>query len=142
MVQKLPRLSLSEFKRLAARLAKKYAHSGAVIGLIGPLGAGKTTFVKNFARGLGVKKIKSPTFTIIDSHSAGKRQLHHIDLYRLDKSSDLEPLGIIPTLKQKSDFVIIEWVDKFPSLKKYCELIIKISFASQPGSRNVTLYKN
>ena len=64
---------------------------GDVITLEGDLGAGKTTFTKGLAAGLGVKKIvNSPTFTIIKEYQ-GKMPLYHMDVYRLEDS--YEDLG-------------------------------------------------
>lgn len=68
---------------------------GAVIGLEGELGAGKTCFVKGLAIGLGLneEEIYSPTFTLIAEHYRGRIPLYHIDLYRLE-GAEIEGLGI------------------------------------------------
>jgi tRNA threonylcarbamoyladenosine biosynthesis protein TsaE len=67
---------------------------GAVIGLEGDLGAGKTCFVKGLATGLGLDEdeISSPTFTLIAEHYRGRLPLYHIDLYRLE-GANLEEVG-------------------------------------------------
>lgn len=65
-----------------------------VILLDGDLGAGKTTFTKGLAKGLGIKRnIKSPTFTIIREYQDGRLPLYHMDIYRLDDGSGDE-LGL------------------------------------------------
>ncbi|CAI2576836.1 tRNA threonylcarbamoyladenosine biosynthesis protein TsaE [Apilactobacillus kunkeei] len=65
-----------------------------VILLDGDLGAGKTTFTKGLAKGLGIKRnIKSPTFTIIREYQGGRLPLYHMDIYRLDDGSGDE-LGL------------------------------------------------
>ncbi|UQS85096.1 tRNA (adenosine(37)-N6)-threonylcarbamoyltransferase complex ATPase subunit type 1 TsaE [Apilactobacillus apisilvae] len=65
-----------------------------VILLDGDLGAGKTTFTKGIAKGLGIKRnIKSPTFTIIREYQNGRLPLYHMDAYRLDDGSGDE-LGL------------------------------------------------
>lgn len=49
------------------------------------LGAGKTTFTKGLAKGLGIKRyVKSPTFTIIHEYHEGRMPLYHMDVYRLE----------------------------------------------------------
>ncbi|WP_412988586.1 tRNA (adenosine(37)-N6)-threonylcarbamoyltransferase complex ATPase subunit type 1 TsaE [Pediococcus siamensis] len=59
-----------------------------VILLDGDLGAGKTTFTKGLAQGLGIKRyVKSPTFTIIHEYHDGRMPLFHMDVYRLEDSS-------------------------------------------------------
>ncbi|CAH0418781.1 tRNA threonylcarbamoyladenosine biosynthesis protein TsaE [Periweissella ghanensis] len=59
--------------------------AGDVILLDGDLGAGKTTFTKGLALGLGIERnIKSPTFTIIREYKTGRLPLYHMDVYRLE----------------------------------------------------------
>ncbi|MCM0597738.1 tRNA (adenosine(37)-N6)-threonylcarbamoyltransferase complex ATPase subunit type 1 TsaE [Periweissella fabaria] len=59
--------------------------AGDVILLDGDLGAGKTTFTKGIALGLGIERnIKSPTFTIIREYKTGRLPLYHMDVYRLE----------------------------------------------------------
>ncbi|QBO35623.1 tRNA (adenosine(37)-N6)-threonylcarbamoyltransferase complex ATPase subunit type 1 TsaE [Periweissella cryptocerci] len=68
--------------------------AGDVILLDGDLGAGKTTFTKGLALGLGIKRnIKSPTFTIIREYQTGRLPLYHMDVYRLEDGSGDE-LGL------------------------------------------------
>ena len=59
-----------------------------IILLDGDLGAGKTTFTKGLAAGLGIKRnVKSPTFTIIREYQDGRIPLYHMDVYRLEDGS-------------------------------------------------------
>ncbi|MGA4722468.1 tRNA (adenosine(37)-N6)-threonylcarbamoyltransferase complex ATPase subunit type 1 TsaE [Fictibacillus nanhaiensis] len=63
-------------------------HKGDVLTLAGDLGAGKTTFTKGLAKGLGVTRtVNSPTFTIIKEYS-GRLPLYHMDVYRLEDSDE------------------------------------------------------
>lgn len=65
-----------------------------VILLDGDLGAGKTTFTKGIAKGLGIKRpILSPTYVIIREYKSGRLPLYHMDAYRLDDGSG-EELGL------------------------------------------------
>ena len=74
-------------KSIAAKIAKNLK-KGSIITLEGELGAGKTTFAKGIAEGLGVKrKVTSPTFTIIKEYK-GKLPLYHMDAYRLEYSEE------------------------------------------------------
>ncbi|MEJ9211565.1 tRNA (adenosine(37)-N6)-threonylcarbamoyltransferase complex ATPase subunit type 1 TsaE [Bacillus smithii] len=81
--------SPEETFRLAESLAKKL-HAGDVLLLEGDLGAGKTTFTKGIAKGLGVERtINSPTFTIIKEYK-GRIPFYHMDVYRVsDPEEDL-----------------------------------------------------
>ena len=72
-------------KDIAAHLAK-FAKAGHLVILEGQLGAGKTTFTKGFAQGLGIQKvIKSPTYTLIREYKQGRLPLYHMDMYRLEE---------------------------------------------------------
>ena len=71
-----------------------YLRPGDVVVLNGDLGAGKTTFTKGIAKGLGIKEIiKSPTFTIIHEYQDGRIPLYHMDAYRLENGG-AEDLGL------------------------------------------------
>lgn len=109
--------SEKETKELARKLAKKITHG--VIALTGDLGAGKTTFVQGFAKGLGIKdKIISPTFVLIRQHKIpkSKKTLYHVDLYRIEELEDIKHLGIEEILKNPHNIVLIEWAEKMENL--------------------------
>lgn len=128
-------------KFLAQTLAKEIKNQAAVIGLSGDLGSGKTTFVKAFAHALGIKKISSPTFVIMHEHRLKLVRLYHLDLYRLKKASELDLLGLSELMLHPRNIILIEWIEKFPSLKKSCDLLIK--FKVKPGNlRDVTIQHN
>lgn len=98
-------------KRVALSLSP-----GTVVGLEGPLGAGKTTLVKGIARALGVvEEVTSPTFTLISEYPAvlGGRPvpLYHIDLYRIAHTGELEDLGLDEILAGPG-LAVIEWSEK------------------------------
>ncbi|BBP87395.1 hypothetical protein BsIDN1_10130 [Bacillus safensis] len=77
-----------ETKRIAAALAK-LVMPGDVLTLEGDLGAGKTTFSKGFAEGLGITRIvNSPTFTIIKEYTDGRLPLYHMDVYRMEDADE------------------------------------------------------
>lgn len=89
-------------KKIAARLER-----GAVITLEGDLGAGKTTFTKGLALGLGVKRtVNSPTFTIIKEYTDGTLPLYHMDVYRLEESE--EDLGFDEYF-HGDGITVVEW---------------------------------
>lgn len=102
-----------ETKILAQNLAKKI--QSGVIALFGELGAGKTTFVQGFAKGLKIKeKIISPTFVLIRQHPIPETNkiFYHIDLYRLDSGKDLKSIGLPEVLSNPQNLVVIEWAEK------------------------------
>lgn len=92
--------------------------------LRGELGAGKTTLVKGIAQALEAAEadeVTSPTFTLLHEYEGtrdGKPiKLYHIDVYRLESERQLETLGLDELLTPDS-LVLIEWGDKFKSIKK------------------------
>jgi len=96
-------------RSLAAQL-----DSGAVVLLIGPLGAGKRAFVRGVAQGLGVNpdEVSSPTFTLIQEYRGGRVPLLHVDLYRLEDPREVEDLGL-EELGERA-VLAIEWAEKLP----------------------------
>jgi tRNA threonylcarbamoyladenosine biosynthesis protein TsaE len=137
-MQKLKNLTLKQVESLAYTLARNFKGKNVILGLAGQLGAGKTTFAKSFAKTLGVNKVKSPTFTLINEYPLKNSRLYHIDLYRLDRLDQLQEIGISELLLQPSRIVLIEWVDKFPKLKKLCDINIKFTLTGN-HTRNVEI---
>jgi tRNA threonylcarbamoyladenosine biosynthesis protein TsaE len=131
-------LGPSELKKFAETLAKRYQNRDATIGLVGPLGAGKTTFTKHFAACFGIKKIKSPTFIVGSRYPTGKQLFYHYDFYRLSDIKQLIPLEFSEILSSKNRIVLIEWVDKFPELAAKCDLIITFKITGK-NLRDVTI---
>jgi tRNA threonylcarbamoyladenosine biosynthesis protein TsaE len=85
---------------------------GAVIALRGGLGAGKTTFAKGFARGLGVAdEVTSPTYTIVSEYE-GRLRLHHVDAYRLSGPEDFDSVGGGDLIADSGGICIIEWSER------------------------------
>jgi len=88
---------LSESPEATIEFAAKFAKAlkpGDIVALVGNLGAGKTTFTKGIAKGLGVKDyrhVNSPTFVLIKEYK-GKTPLYHFDLYRLNNIKDIEDI--------------------------------------------------
>jgi len=105
--------SENETARVGRELATRLSAGSAVL-LIGPLGAGKTAFVRGLAEGLGVKPgdVSSPTFTLIQEYRGGRVPLLHVDLYRLDDPREIEELGL-EELGEPA-VLAIEWAEKLP----------------------------
>ena len=84
---------------------------GEVVLLFGPLGAGKTQFVRGVAAGMGLdpSTVSSPSYALINEH-AGRTTLYHVDLYRIT-TADLPDLGLEDLYGRKS-VVVIEWAER------------------------------
>jgi tRNA threonylcarbamoyladenosine biosynthesis protein TsaE len=85
---------------------------GAILLISGPLGAGKTAFVRGLAAGLGIdpEEVSSPTFTLVHEYRGGRLMLYHADLYRLDQTST-EDLGL-EERRVSEGVLAIEWPDR------------------------------
>src|SRR6266478_7739470 len=95
-------------------LIGKRLSGGEVILLNGPLGAGKTIFVKGIARALGLNEedITSPSFTLVNLHQ-GRLLLYHLDLYRLGEgASAAHAVDLDEILSDEAAVVIIEWGER------------------------------
>jgi tRNA threonylcarbamoyladenosine biosynthesis protein TsaE len=140
-MQKHKNLNLKSLQNLAFALGKKQLKRDVVIGLTGNLGSGKTTFVKSFAKAFGLRRIQSPTFVITHAYQTRNRHFYHIDFYRLHHPKELAPLGLSEMFEQPGHTVLIEWVDKFPTIKKKCDILISLQLTS-PSRRDVTITQN
>lgn len=101
--------SEEETERVGALLAK-HLRRGITILLTGDLGAGKTTFVRGFCRALGYKKVRSPSFTLVNHYQAEDRRIVHSDLYRL-RPEDVEELALVEE-DHDDPVIFIEWAER------------------------------
>ena len=120
-------------------LGRKYGRAASVIELIGDVGAGKTTFVRGLAEGLGIKEpVTSPSFTISKTYAIPSGgNLVHYDFYRLPDpgimAEDLEE-----NINTPNNIVIVEWADTVSDLlpKNHKRIEIKLN---DDGTREVNL---
>lgn len=119
----------------AATLASRPALRDAFIELRGPLGAGKTTFVRHLLRALGVTgPVKSPTYAILEPYALPGGAVSHFDFYRFDDPHEWEDAGFrdvfaAPGLK------LVEWPDKAEALLPRPDLRIEIMVPAGAGER-------
>ena len=100
-----------------------------IICLTGDLGSGKTVFAKGFANGLGINEVvSSPTFTIIKEYEEGEMPLYHMDVYRLEDSS--EDIGIEEYF-DKGGVTIIEWANIIKDILPEERLDIKFKITGE-----------
>lgn len=111
------------------------------IALSGPLGAGKTAFVKGLARGLGVAEnepIVSPTFVLAREY-IGRLRLYHLDAYRLTDETELLEIGFEELLAASEAVVALEWPERVERLIPANACRIEIDYRDAPESRDLRI---
>lgn len=107
--------SIQDTAAAAQRLASA-CMAGDAVGLVGDLGAGKTHFVIALAAALGVPpevRVTSPTFALVNEYRGGRIPLYHADLYRIERESELDEIGIDDLLRRGDGLTVIEWSDRY-----------------------------
>ncbi len=95
-------------EQLGGRLAR-LLFQGMQVHLSGELGAGKTTFVRGFLRGLGYDgTVKSPTYTLVESYLLHDFTVYHFDFYRVKQSEEVEAIGF-RDYRADGAICLIEW---------------------------------
>ena len=126
--------------RAAGRLlGRAFGSRGGVVALVGPLGAGKTVFVKGLAEGLGVPPalVSSPTFVIANEYPlTGGRVLCHVDLYRVASARELEDTGFLDHLAP-GNVVAVEWSDRLPGALPAARLTVVLAPGAGDSQRVV-----
>ena len=125
--------------KIAKEFSKTLSNS-AVRALHGDLGAGKTCFIQGLAQGLGIKEpITSPTYTLIDEYT-GKKNLVHMDLYRLSNSLEAIGIGLEEYFNQDS-IIAIEWAERAEDLLPKNIIHVNIEYAKNPLERSIEISK-
>jgi len=129
--------SVEETERLGAALAAQLK-TGDVVALTGEIGAGKTTFVRGLAQGLGIpaSSVASPSFVLIRQYTAGRMPLYHADLFRLDHLPQAANIGL-EECYEAGGVTLIEWANKVPGVlpAEFLELRFEVL---DPESRRLT----
>ncbi len=122
MTYKIRTTSLEQTQDIAYKIGK-WVSNGMILTLEGELGAGKTTFTKGLAKGLGINRnVNSPTFNIIKEYQ-GRIPLYHMDVYRLESGGD--DIGLDDYLFGDG-VCVIEWASRIEDLLPMERLDIKI----------------
>lgn len=114
-----------------------------VVLMNGPLGAGKTQFVKTCVKFLGGQMADSPTFSIINEYDTKTLHVSHVDLYRLEDPSDIESTGFWELFENEKGLIFIEWAERIPidQIPVYWKKIsLDFDFLEKETSRKI-IYK-
>lgn len=111
MSSRAERIPLADEAALAAfaREAATMLAPGALLVLSGPLGAGKTSFVRHLASALGSDaEVTSPTYTLVHEYPTPVGTLVHVDAYRLQGDTALQALGL-DEARERARLTVVEW---------------------------------
>lgn len=118
-------------EELAARL-----HDGALVSLVGPLGSGKTTFVKGIAKGLLITDVVvSPSYVLAREYE-GRLALHHVDAYRVGSLAELAEVGLDAYFPPDRGITVVEWPERIDGLVEASDALVEIELLDD-GSRRV-----
>lgn len=138
-------LSEDETIDLGYKFAKGLA-AGDIIAIYGDLGSGKTEFVKGICEYFKVEEIvTSPTFTIVNKYNGTTSDvqviIYHIDLYRIEKESELLEIGFDEYLNDKTAITLIEWAEK-TSLTPENAIKVKIFLDEEDDNKRLITIKS
>jgi tRNA threonylcarbamoyladenosine biosynthesis protein TsaE len=131
--QKIISHSPAETIRIGAQLGRQL-FPGALIALSGDLGSGKTCLAHGIAKGLNVPEalyVTSPTYTLVNEYH-GRLILFHVDVYRLEGTSDLEDIGFDEIIAADG-VTVIEWAEKVLDALPKERLSILLSILNDQG---------
>jgi tRNA threonylcarbamoyladenosine biosynthesis protein TsaE len=120
---------------LGRRLAR-LLFPGAVVALVGPLGAGKTQLVRAVAEGLGCdgRRVSSPTFALIHEYPDGRLPVYHFDAYRLPGEAAFADLGVDEYFNGDG-VCLVEWADRVEGVLPAEQLRITITPTGEASRR-------
>lgn len=133
-------LTFEEIDELAVKIAKKLKNGGC-LGLIGDLGAGKTTFTKKICEYYNItENVKSPTFTYVIEYNSGNVPVFHFDTYRINNPEEIYEIGFEDYIGQDDSIVIIEWADKILEEMPEDAIFVEINHYAE-NEREIEVYR-
>jgi tRNA threonylcarbamoyladenosine biosynthesis protein TsaE len=131
--------NLDDTKELGEKLAQccSSLDCPCVVYLIGDLGVGKTTLAQNFIKYFGFARVKSPTYTLVETYQNDNVDINHFDCYRLTDPEELEYIGIREYLTPKS-IQLIEWPELGKGALAKADISIKLSGNGNTRNAKIT----
>lgn len=122
---------------LARRLqSEKIPHP--FIALFGGMGVGKTAFCRGFCRELGILRVKSPTYTIVNEYRGGVCPVFHFDLYRLSGEDELDGIGYTEYLS-RDGMILCEWPERAEGALPDDCIRVSIDRTENDGERTIVI---
>lgn len=129
--------SLIDFQNLVPEISALLSDR-CVVALSGPLGAGKTEFVKTLVCAKGVTDAASPTFAIHHRYHSLQGPIEHLDLYRMESEDELETTGFWDFFSEERGLILIEWPERMELSHipiQWSLFLIEIEKTSETGRR-------
>lgn len=123
------------------QLLKKLMHSCHVFAFVGPLGAGKTTIIRDVLHQSGVQDaITSPTFTYVNEYeNSDGQKFYHFDLYRIGGVDGFQEQGFDEYLQQPNSWTFIEWPEVISSLLQHKVCWLTFDYHDIPDKRIISV---
>jgi len=140
MISEIFTSNSSQTKKVGRLLAQEILKTGPagqaiIIGLVGDLGGGKTTFLQGFAQELGVKdRILSPTFIIMRRTG----NFYHLDCYRIKNPKEISALGFKKLLADPKNIIAVEWADRIQGLLPKNAIIVRFKITGK-NTRKISI---
>lgn len=140
-------ISLSDIPHVVKDYVIPHLSNKNIITFIGPLGAGKTTFIKEIFKQYGITDIiSSPTFSYVNTYKTpNNKTLHHFDLYRINSLESFIQSGFEDYLEDKDALIFIEWPEiiapllENPKYQSHVWTICINHIANTPQKRLISL---
>ncbi len=131
----------SETEKIGEALARELLGQGktrAVVAMRGEMGVGKTAFARGFAAALGIKSVKSPTYTVVNEYKGTPLPLFHFDMYRITGDDDLYSVGFFDYLS-RDGFCLIEWSENIDGNLPGDAVTVTIRRVGDSNERNISI---
>lgn len=124
----------------AASVLLEEAREEPIVLFEGPMGAGKTTLIKELCRQMGVREnVSSPTFALVNEYEAGDGNLiYHFDFYRINEEREALGIGALEYF-DSGHICLIEWPSMIPNLLPEHYLLVKLEPATKGEERTMTI---
>lgn len=127
-----------ETEKIAAALADTISEA-AVIAMTGDLGAGKTAFVRGFARAMGYSgEVSSPTFALVHEYIGGRLPIYHFDMYRVESWDSLYSTGFFDYMDMTA-VLAVEWSENIENALPDKLITVDIKRGESDNSRIITV---
>lgn len=120
-----------------AALFTDHSITSAHLALEGEMGVGKTAFTRGFCLALGIRSVKSPTYTVVNEYRGKNHTVYHFDMYRIEGEDDLYSIGFDEYL-EKDAFCLIEWSENVKDLLPPDVFTVRIERTDDKNGRKIT----